>query len=196
MRHVVVFARRPKLGTVKTRLAREIGSVETARFYRANLARLAREVGGDSRWATWFAVTPDEAVNDRRVWPGNVGLMPQGDGDLGERMRNCLARFGHHPAVIVGSDVPDLGRRHVDAAFDLLRRNDLVFGPAEDGGYWLVGAAQGVRVGGLFDDVRWSSEDALSDTLENVRRGVKVAMLGTLSDIDTGHAYRAYLARR
>lgn len=196
MRHVVVFARRPKLGTVKTRLAREIGAVETARFYRANLARLAREVGGDSRWATWFAVTPDDAVADRRVWPDNVGLMAQGGGGLGERMRNCLARFGRHPAVIVGSDVPDLERRHVDAAFDLLRRNDLVFGPADDGGYWLVGAAQGGRIGGLFDDVRWSSEHALSDTLENVRRGVRVALLGTLSDIDTAQAYRAYRSRR
>lgn len=196
MRHVVVFARRPGLGRVKTRLAADIGPVETLRFYRSNLSRLARQIGGDRRWATWFAVTPDDSVADARVWPANVGLMPQGGGDLGDRMRRCLSLFGPDPAVIVGSDIPEIGRRHVAAAFDALRRHDLVFGPAADGGYWLVGAAQGGRVGALFEDVRWSSGHALSDTLENVRRGVSVATLETLSDIDGGDAWRAWQVRR
>ena len=196
MRHVVVFARRPVLGQVKTRLASDIGAVETLRFYRSNLSRLARQVGGDRRWATWFAVTPYDSVADERVWPATVGLMPQGGGGLGDRMRNCLIRFGPDPAVIVGSDIPEIGRRHVAAAFEALRRNDLVFGPADDGGYWLVGAAQGGRIGALFDDVRWSSEHALSDTLENVRRRVRVATLERLSDIDGGDAWRAWQALR
>ena len=196
MRNAVVFARRPKLGRVKTRLASEIGPVETMRFYRANLARLARELGGDRRWATWFAVTPDDALFDRCTWPVNVGLMAQGEGDLGERMGNALVRFGREPAVILGSDIPDAGRRQIGAAFDALRTHDLVFGPAADGGYWLVGAAQGARVGDLFEDVRWSGPDALSDTLENVRAGVRTAMLETLSDIDSREAYEAWRARR
>ena len=192
MRHAIVFARRPRLGTVKSRLAKDIGPVGALRFYRANLFRLARELGRDRSWATWIAVTPDDALGDVRSWPDCAGLIAQGGGDLGDRMGAALARFGHQAAVIIGSDVPAAGRRQVAAAFDALRHNDLVFGPASDGGYWLVGAAQGARVGSLFDGVRWSSEYALSDTLENVRRGVRVAMLGSLSDIDTGDDYRAW----
>ena len=195
MRHAIVFARRPRLGTVKTRLAEEIGAAETLRFYRANLFRIVRELGADARWATWIAATPDDSVGDRRTWPQCAGLIPQGAGDLGDRMRFALARFGHQPALIVGSDIPKAGRRHVGAAFDALRSHDLVFGPAADGGYWLVGAAQGIRVGGLFEDVRWSTPDALSDTLENVRPGVRVAMLETLEDVDTAEAYRAWQSR-
>lgn len=192
MRHAIVFARRPRLGTVKTRLAAEIGPVETLRFYRANLFRLARDLGADRRWATWIAATPDDAAGDRRTWPDRVGLFAQGEGDLGDRMRFALARFGHQPALIVGSDIPAAGRRQIGAAFDSLRSHDLVFGPAADGGYWLVGAAQSIRVGGLFEDVRWSTPDALSDTLENVRPGVRVAMLETLDDVDTAEAYYAW----
>ena len=120
-----------------------------------------------------------------------MGRLPQGAGDLGQRMANCLARFGPYPALIVGSDIPDVDRRHVTAAFDALRRNELVFGPSDDGGYWLVGAAQGARAGAMFNDVRWSTEFALADTLENIRPGVRVAMLEPLADIDDGEAYRA-----
>jgi glycosyltransferase A (GT-A) superfamily protein (DUF2064 family) len=111
-------------------------------------------------------------------------------------MANCLIGFGHHPALIVGSDIPDIDRRHVAAAFDKLRRNELVFGPSDDGGYWLVGAAQGARVGNLFNDVRWSTEHALADTLANVRQGVRVAMLEPLADIDDGAAYEAWRSGR
>ena len=107
-------------------------------------------------------------------------------------MANCLIGFGPQPALIVGSDIPDIDRQHVAAASDALRRNELVFGPSDDGGYWLVGAAQGARVGGLFNDVRWSTEHALADTLANVRPGIRVAMLEPLADIDDGAAYRAW----
>jgi len=125
-----------------------------------------------------------------------VWRLPQGDGGLGQRMANCLARFGPHPAIVVGSDIPDIDRRHIAAAFDALRRNELVFGPSDDGGYWLVGAAQGARVGALFNDVRWSTGHALADTLANVRPGVRVAMLEPLADIDDGDAYREWMASR
>ena len=121
-----------------------------------------------------------------------AGRLPQGDGDLGDRMARCLARFGPNPVLIVGSDIPDINRPHIASAFDALRRNDLVFGPSGDGGYWLVGAAQGARVGALFNDVRWSTEHALADTLDNVRPGVRVAMLEELADIDDGEAYAAW----
>ena len=196
MRHVVIFARRPRLGQVKTRLAADIGPVETLRFYRSALGAVTRRLLAGQGWTTWLAVTPDDSAFEPRTFPSGAWCMPQGNGDLGERMARCLTRFGPNPAIIVGSDIPDLDRRHIAAAFDALRRNDLVFGPSDDGGYWLVGAAQGARVGALFEDVRWSSEYALSDTLENVRPCVRVAMLQTLADIDDGEAYRAWRQSR
>ena len=192
MKHVVIFARRPQLGRIKTRLARDIGPVEALRFYRSTLHTVTRRLAAGRAWRTWLAVTPDETVFDKRLYPSMAGRLPQGGGDLGDRMARCMARFGHDPVLIVGSDIPDLDRRHVAAAFDALRRNDLAFGPAGDGGYWLVGAAQGMRVGRLFDGVRWSTEDALPDTLENIRPGVRFGMIEELADIDDGQEYERW----
>lgn len=196
MKHVVLFARRPQLGMVKTRLAADIGPVETIRFYRSTLDRVSRRLTQGQGWATWIAVTPDAAMHERRVWPGKTGLLQQGSGDLGVRMERALSLFGREPVLIIGSDIPDLDRSHVAEAFDALRRNEFVFGPSDDGGYWLVGTRQGRRAAGLFDNVRWSSETALADTLKNITGKDRVAMLGKLADIDDGAAYRAYLKRR
>lgn len=196
MKHVVIFARRPQLGRVKTRLAADIGPVETLRFYRSTLNTVARRLSAHGGWSTWIGITPDDTLSRDRLYPPGVWRLPQGSGDLGQRMANCLMRFGPYPALIVGSDIPDIDQRHVARAFDALRRNDLVFGPSDDGGYWLVGAAQGSRVGALFSDVRWSTEYALADTLANVRQGVRVAMLEPLADIDDGAAYAAWRAGR
>ena len=192
MRHVVIFARRPQLGCVKTRLARDIGPVETLRFYRSTLVTVTRRLSAGRSWQTWLGLTPDETVFDAWLYPPMAGRMPQGEGDLGIRMARCFARFGHEPVLIVGSDIPDIDRRHITKAFDTLKRNELVFGPSGDGGYWLVGAAQGARIGTLFDDVRWSTKFALADTLNNVRPSVRVGMLGELPDIDDGEAYAAW----
>ncbi|MEC7490295.1 MAG: TIGR04282 family arsenosugar biosynthesis glycosyltransferase [Pseudomonadota bacterium] len=191
MRHVVIFARKPKLGCVKTRLANDIGSVEALRFYRSTLFAVARRLSSGHAWTTWIAVTPDSATRDAYPWPPNTPLLPQGSGDIGVRMARCMARFGPFPVLIVGSDIPELGVRHIAKAFAALRNNDFVFGPSSDGGYWLVGAVQGVRSGGLFEDVRWSTENTLSDTVENVRAGKRNAFIDVLSDVDNGEAYRA-----
>jgi len=196
MKHVVIFARRPQLARVKTRLAADIGPVETLRFYRATLNTVSRRLNASGGWSTWIGITPDDTLGQDRLYPRGVGRLPQGGGDLGERMAHCLAGFGPYPALIVGSDIPDIDRRHIAAAFDALKRHDLVFGPSDDGGYWLVGAAQGARAGRLFEDVRWSTEHALADTLANAGKDVRVAMLDPLADIDDGDAYRAWRSRR
>lgn len=192
MRHVVIFARTPRLGRVKTRLAADIGEAAALGFYRATLNAVARRLASDRRWTTWLAMTPDEAVFDKRVPPRGIPRIPQGGGDLGDRMARCMRRFGTRPVAIVGSDVPGLERRHVAEAFEALRRCEFVFGPSDDGGYWLVGAAQGARAGALFRNVRWSGAHALSDTVANAGPGVRVTFLRTLADIDDGDAFRAW----
>ncbi|MBC7801693.1 MAG: TIGR04282 family arsenosugar biosynthesis glycosyltransferase [Gemmatimonadaceae bacterium] len=176
---VIVFARVPQLGTVKRRLARDIGDRAALRFYRGNLARLLRALVRDPRFRTVLAVTPDRG---QTRWPVPVAWVPQGGGDLGQRMHRACARHGR--VAIVGTDIPALGPDHVAAAFRALGRAQAVFGPSDDGGYWLV-ALSPRRPGRPFGDVRWSTEFALQDTLANFR-GRPVALLGVLRDVDTG----------
>jgi uncharacterized protein len=87
------------------------------------------------------------------------------------------------PVVIVGSDIPGIGRGDVAAAFRALGGHDAVLGPADDGGYWLVGQRRVPRVLRLFENVRWSSAETLGDTLANLE-GRKVSLLRTLGDLD------------
>lgn len=190
MKQLVIFARRPQLGCVKSRLAQDIGNIEAQRFYRANLFALARRLSSGGGWKTRIAVTPDASTDMARLWPPHIGRLRQGAGTLGRRMTRCMARFGCDPVVIVGSDIPQINRVHIVRAFASLRANDIVFGPSPDGGYWLVGAAQGARIGNLFENVRWSTKSALFDTMNNVKSGTRVSSIETLADIDDGNSYQ------
>lgn len=190
---LVLFVKQPVMGRVKTRLAVDIGLARATAFYRQTTERLIRRLGRDPRWRPVLAVTPD--VADSRFWPCRWPLMPQGRGDLGARMARVFAALPPGPAVIVGSDVPDIAPGHVAAAFRVLDRADLAFGPAADGGYWLAGNARRRPAPGLFSGVRWSTRHALADTLNSVRSGLRVALLEPLDDIDTGADYRRWRCR-
>jgi rSAM/selenodomain-associated transferase 1 len=185
---VIVFARAPRYGAVKTRLARDIGAAETLRFYRTVLARLLRHIGRDPRWQTVLCVTPDPTRRDRGLWPRGYERMAQGNGDLGRRMIRALRNARERPSIIIGSDIPSIGRREIAAAFAALGHAPFVLGPARDGGYWLIGARHPGRLGAcILDSVRWSSAHALEDTVERLG---DVAVLDTmLEDIDDGAAY-------
>jgi uncharacterized protein len=177
---VVVFARAPRLGAVKRRLAREIGDRAALRFHRATLTRLLRALAADRRFRTVLAVTPD------RAWfrvPAAVDRIPQGRGDLGRRMHRAFRGFPHGCVAIIGCDIPDAGPQDARSAFRALGSAQAVFGPAADGGYWLV-AMSPRRPAQPFAAVRWSTEHALADTLANFA-GRRVIMLRTLHDVDT-----------
>lgn len=187
---LVVMAKRPALGAVKTRLAKGIGAVAAAKFYRRTSLDLLHRIGADPRWQTLLALSPDRAVHDGGVWPQAIPRIAQGPGDLGARMGRLMRDLPPGPVVIVGSDIPDIAPIHIAEAFARLGKADAVFGPSEDGGYWLVGLRRRPRVAEIFDAIRWSSEHALADTLRNAERaGLSVAKLETLSDIDTGDDY-------
>ncbi len=177
---VIVFARAPRLGTVKRRLARDIGARAALRFYVATLTRLLWDLAKDRRFRTVVALTPD------RAWlplPPGVRRIPQGRGDLARRMQRACEGFRCGRVVIIGSDIPDATADDVADAFRSLGRADAVFGPAEDGGYWLVGFGPR-RPAHPFAQVRWSSSDALEDTLANFA-GHRVCRLRILRDVDT-----------
>lgn len=183
------MAKRPVAGTVKRRLARGIGVVAAVRFYRTVLAQTLRRLGTDPRWRTYLAVTPDASVSDP-CWPSqpNVGRIPQGAGNLGERMQFLFDCLPPGPVVIVGSDIPAIRRDHIANAFRRLGTADAVFGPAPDGGYWLVGLRRCPRRLAPFHNVPWSTKRALAATCANLT-GRTVATAPTLCDVDTKEDY-------
>ena len=177
------MAKAPVAGRVKTRIAAELGVATAVRFARHSLASLLRRVGADGRWSTTLAVTPDIAAASR-LWPRGVPRVSQGGGDLGARMQRLFDRAPPGPLVLIGTDIPGIARAHIAAAFRLLGRHDAVFGPAVDGGSWLVGLRRYPRVLRPFRGVRWSTQHALADTLANLRSR-PIAHLPTLADVDT-----------
>jgi uncharacterized protein len=195
-RHVIVFVKAPRLGQVKSRLAAGIGALPALRFYRETTARIIRMLARDARWRTVLAITPDRARHGR-FWDQKLARAEQGSGDLGRRMARAFDAMPPGPVVIVGSDIPELATRHIWAAFRALGRNDVVFGPARDGGYWLVGLKRTRPFpASLFERVRWSTEHALSDTRARVPRGYRISFLETLDDVDDRAAYLRWLDSR
>jgi hypothetical protein len=189
-RHLVVFARRPVLGIGKRRLAADVGDVEALRFGRAALDRLIRTLGRDPRWRLWLAVAPDRPLDWVRVGTP----IPQGPGDLGERLARVVKALPPGPVVVLGSDTPTVTRSDVAAAFRALGPNRAVFGPASDGGYWLIGLRRGLGEPLPFDGVRWSTADALADTIANLD-GAPSVLLREQEDVDDGPSLRRHRAR-
>jgi glycosyltransferase A (GT-A) superfamily protein (DUF2064 family) len=113
----------------------------------------------------------------------------QGNGDLGARMGRVFETFAPGPVCIVGADIPEVTAAHIWRAFRALNRADVVFGPARDGGYWLVGLRRGPSLPELFANVRWSTRHALADTRANIE-GRRTALVDELEDVDDAAAYR------
>jgi rSAM/selenodomain-associated transferase 1 len=181
---LIVFARAPRLGAVKRRLAAGIGDFAALNFYLRATQTILDRVSRDARWRTVLAMTPDDAAIGHSRWSGSFERLGQQQGNLGQRMERALLRFPSNPVLLIGSDIPDIGASQIAAGFAALGQNDLVFGPADDGGYWLVGARYGSLARGLFENVSWSSPNALADTLANAKQR-RIALLEELIDIDT-----------
>ena len=195
-RTLLIFVKAPRLGQVKRRLARDIGSAEAWSFYRRTTRRLILRLARDSRWCCQLVVTPDSFDGRERFWPLPCPVMKQGEGNLGRRMWRAFERAPHGPAVLVGSDIPDLMSCHIAKAFAALGRADAVFGPAEDGGYWLVGLSPRMLRTSPFTNVAWSSSSTLADTVANLPKNHSIAMLDMLNDVDVGADHALWRTRR
>lgn len=183
MAEVILFVRAPVAGRTKTRLARTLGASGAAQLYRHVAGGIVRRLT-NGPWRLVLAVAPDAGVGDRWLRGFGAELRAQGPGDLGRRMARALRCAAPGPVLIVGSDVAGLGPAHLRAAFRALKTAPAVIGPAADGGYWLIGFARRRPLHGLFAGVRWSGPHARADTRATLPRGLGVAELATLRDLD------------
>jgi len=195
---LIIFARAPVYGRVKQRLANQIGKSAALEFYRDTLtAVIARLKHGPWNLSVSVATPGDQ---EHAVF-NDIETTVQPCGDLGVRMRSVLDGYNGCNRIIIGSDIPGIEQQHVQRAFALLTNNDLVFGPATDGGFWLVGCSAEHRICErtnrvFMNDVRWSGRHALADTLKTLPPQMRVATACTLSDVDDEQAYQHFLKQR
>lgn len=178
---VVVMVKEPRPGRVKTRLARDIGLIDATWWFRRQVRQILGRLE-DPRWDLVLAVAPDCDGQITRQFPAHLPRVPQGRGDLGRRMARQL-RQG--PTCVIGADIPGIRQHHIAKAFRTLRHADTVFGPAPDGGFWLVGrsARRGLPAT-VFEGVRWSTDTALADSVASLVT-TSVAFIDVLHDVDT-----------
>ncbi len=193
---VLVFLKAPREGTVKTRLARDLGDAEATRIYRALVERqLAALPAGRS---VEIVFSPDDTEVEMRRWLGDAyDYRPQGDADLGARLTRAFAAAfagGARRVIAIGGDCPDLDVACLASARDALARSDVVLGPAADGGYYLIGLRK--MAPEVFARISWSSETVLATTLQRcAEAGLATAQLEEKEDIDDLAGWRRCEAR-
>ncbi len=185
---LIIMVKQPVAGRVKTRLAAGIGVSSATSFYRAASSAVISRLSCDKRWSTRLSVSPDTAVACP-PWPAHLKQMPQGRGDLGTRMENAFKALPPGPAILIGSDIPGIRPAHIAEGFRALGSHDVVFGPADDGGYWLVGMARRRPIPHPFQGVNWSSERTLAENLR-VLSCYRIALINSICDIDTAKEYK------
>lgn len=188
---LLIFAKAPRMGVSKTRLASGIGTARAWRVKRALDAYTCQTARGGS-WKTMLAIAPDRDLTTRfgNAWPSALPRMPQGRGDLGQRMANAMGKHAFAPVCIIGSDLPDLRTTDIGDAFKALRRHDVVLGPATDGGYWLIGMSARCARRARLDGIRWSSAFTLADTVAALPKASRIAYLRELEDVDDARSFK------
>jgi uncharacterized protein len=188
---LAVFLKAPRLGTVKTRLAAEIGDRHALRLYRVMASRTlaaAQDAGLDA--TIWFA--PADAAREMRLWLGeHWDLRPQASGDLGARLAAAEQSVARGRGwLAIGADCPRLDAALLREAGAIVARNEIVLGPSEDGGYYLIGGPTPLPP--VFASMPWSTSAVLAETRARLSRsGLAWRELPTLRDVDTAADARA-----
>lgn len=180
---VIVFAKNPELGKCKTRLAKSIGDEKALEVYKELLKHTAKTIGNVNASR---AVFYSEEIQKKDIWNDNLfQKQVQIEGHLGEKIQAAFEwgfDQGYSKICIVGSDLFELETSDIEKAFHELEQNDAVFGPANDGGYYLMGMTRFYKK--AFLDKAWSTETVLGKTVEDLK-GLNIAFLETKTDIDT-----------
>lgn len=178
----------PEPGMVKTRLARHIGE-EKAALISKQLAEsvIKKTIPVSDGYDRFVFCDPPGRIHDFASWLPGEKLIAQAGIDVGERMYNALRHLlenGAEKAVITGTDIPDLTGKVIIKAFELLELQDVVIGPAADGGYYLIGMKSSISE--LFYGINWSTEDVFIQTVRTLEHsGISYGVLPVLSDLDT-----------
>jgi rSAM/selenodomain-associated transferase 1 len=188
MNSIVIFVKYPAPGKVKTRLGAQIGYRLAADLYHLFIDQtleIARRAEADN---IYIAYEPKERSDDfEKLVPDGFNCFPQHGQDLGQRMLNAfeyVLNQNSNKVIILGSDSPTLPVHIVKDAFTRLAAFDLVLGPAEDGGYYLIGVKRPYQ--GIFDNIEWSSPSVLQNTLERASElGIHYSLLPQWYDVDT-----------
>ncbi len=202
MESLVVFARQPIAGEVKTRLAESVGTSAAVKLYCGFLedtvstcaAWRSQTVGADPNRRLVLAADPDgdDPVIAELARRGVMHVVEQGAGDLGQKLQRAMdSEFsrGARAVCVIGSDAPTLPRSHLDHAFRALHFEPAVFGPSFDGGYWIVGAQRPAP--DLFNNIPWSADNTLDVSLRHLRaNGVIGHLLPYWYDVDNADDVR------
>lgn len=179
---LLIFTRNPELGKVKTRLAGGVGDKNALEIYKILLQHTKEVVSQiDCALRVGYSVQ----IRDNDIWDETTFEKFKQEGeDLGLRMHNAFVKGfkdGYKNILIIGSDLYDLEPKHLNQAFSALENNELVIGPAQDGGYYLLGMnALNKKV---FYTKEWGTETVLTDTLNDLKEK-KTHQLEVLNDID------------
>lgn len=179
---LIIFTRNIELGKCKTRLARTIGPQKALELYKmlvAHTATISRLVNADK--CVYYSEFPE--IND--YFEDNVYSKYQQKGsDLGERMRHAIGagfKSGYSKVIIIGSDIYDLDTKDIEASFEALNENDFVIGPAQDGGYYLLGMKKHNQA--IFENKNWGTSTVLKDTLRDLE-GESLMLRPVRNDVD------------
>lgn len=189
---IIIFTRNPELGKCKTRLAKSVGDEAALNIYKHLLKHTAyttKPVNADK------FVFYSEKIKKEDLWDSFIFIKKLQKGeDLGIRMENAfidLFESGYQKVIIVGSDLLDLKIDHINDAFEKLNNHNVVFGPAKDGGYYLLGLSKIQAC--IFHNKPWSEANLLEITLKELgQKNVSFTLLETLNDIDTFEDLKDY----
>lgn len=180
---LLIFTRNPELGKVKTRLAKTIGDKKALIVYNDLLLHTRNETHAiDCDKFVFY----DTTIVEDDIWSNEFYQKKlQSEGDLGQRMQRAfesLFEMGYQNCIIVGSDLFDLKKSVIETAFKKLLDHDVVIGPAEDGGYYLLGLKKSNP--SLFQNKDWGTDSVFKATMQDLVHQ-KIGLLATLNDIDT-----------
>jgi rSAM/selenodomain-associated transferase 1 len=185
---LVIFTKYPEPTKVKTRLMPEFSPEEAAALSRAMAEHVVRVHAGSDGYDVVVGYTPGERAAEMRSWlGGGIPLQCQEGGDLGERQLNALRRVfaaGYGKAAIIGGDCPLVTQQDVCKAFDALDDADVVIGPSDDGGYYLIGSTGAHEV--VFRGINWGTSSVLKETIERIEEaGLTFRLLANHYDVDS-----------
>ena len=186
---LIIFVKKPELGRVKTRLAQSIGDHAALDIYKKLISTTEE---ASSKLNTDRHIYFSGAISNE-YWKLDSKVTQQGI-DLGERMLNAFKNSfykGYDRIVLIGSDLPEISEEIIKNAFGKLEENEVVFGPSEDGGYYLVGMSNLHEY--VFENKPWSTTTLLEKTLAELKqKNVDVSLMRTLNDIDTFEDLKQY----